>query len=119
VLTGDGRRLAQISEVSRPTLHLKSVLVERVKEDRKVQRQQPDGGKDESDDAEVKRAMVVVVQKAPVQVMQKSTNGSTGPDQITPTIRYGVPTTTVTTISSPIVTWNPNSRRNASSTPLC
>jgi hypothetical protein len=37
-------------------------------------------------------------------------------DQMAPTIRYGTPMTTAKTISSPTVTWNPNSRRSAPST---
>jgi len=76
--------LAQIGEVSRPTLDLKSILVERVEEDRKIQRQQSDDDEEESDEADVERAMVVVMQRSPVQVMQTSAKSSTGQDTIDP-----------------------------------
>ncbi len=56
-------RLRQIRRESRTAFDLEAELVVRVDEHREVQREQPDGDQGDGQDAEVKGAVVIVVQR--------------------------------------------------------
>jgi len=62
VLASHGRGLAQIGGESRPALDLEAPLVKGVQEDWKVERQDPDSDHGDTNDSDVERAMVIMVQ---------------------------------------------------------
>jgi hypothetical protein len=104
VLADGGRRLGQIGGVSPPALDLESPLVVGVEKDRKTQRYEAEADEDATNDTGVGEAMMPLIQDVPRSGHADVGDGQHVLDQMTPTIRYGLPRISATTIGSPIVT---------------